>query len=85
MSVRTFYRQSDRVHTVVFRTAVPDTFCDFPECLSWAENGTSSVSRNDARNKAEAAGWTYKRWYGEYYDMCPRHKDKNPRDEEISS
>ncbi len=69
MSIRTFY----------------DTFCDFPDCLAWAENSTSSESRNDARNKAEAEGWAYKRWYNEYYDMCPYHKDKNPRDEEISS
>ena len=69
MSVRTYY----------------DTFCDFPDCLSWAENCTSCDSRNDARNKAENTGWTYVRWYREYYDMCPYHKGKDPHEEENSS
>ncbi len=70
MSIRTFY----------------DTFCDFPDCLAWAENSTSSESRNDARNKAEVAGWTYKRGEdGQYYDLCLHHKDNDPCEEEISS
>ena len=69
MSVRTFY----------------DVFCDFPDCLCWAEGRTSCESRNDARNKAEEAGWTYKRGGdGQYYDLCLHHKGKDPCEEEIS-
>ncbi len=63
-----------------------EIFCDFPYCLCSARGLTSFESRNDARNKAEKRGWTYRcGGDGQYYDLCLHHKDNDPCEEEISS
>lgn len=50
-----------------------DTWCDGPGpdgngCLQWADEATSLDSARDARRRAKAWGWIFRRGVG---DLCP--------------